>query len=89
MWSVYTGAGEHWDHFALAQMRSQKQLEQHSVLGNPNFLNPSQQNFHLKSVSPAIDQGTNVIVFTDIEGNTRPQGEAYDIGAFEFIHQPP
>jgi hypothetical protein len=39
--------------------------------------------FHLASTSPCIDAGTTVNVEDDIEGTTRPQGPAYDIGAYE------
>ncbi|MGL1889375.1 MAG: right-handed parallel beta-helix repeat-containing protein [Reichenbachiella sp.] len=42
--------------------------------------------YSLKEGSPAIDGGKNVKEFnivTDIAGNERPQGDAYDIGAFE------
>lgn len=48
------------------------------------FANVSINNFHLVSGSPAIDQGTNIPVFFDYDGNIRPQGSSWDIGAFEF-----
>jgi uncharacterized repeat protein (TIGR01451 family) len=41
---------------------------------------------HLKAGSPAIDSGTTVAGITrDIDGDTRPQGTAYDRGADEFV----
>ncbi len=49
------------------------------------FVNPSTFDLHLKSTSPAINAGTNISLFTsDYDGITRPQGAAYDIGAFEY-----
>src|SRR5438093_5022735 len=46
---------------------------------------PSTFNFHLQSTSPAIDAGTTLAsVMTDYDGVTRPQGSAYDIGAYEY-----
>jgi hypothetical protein len=44
--------------------------------------------------SPAIDAGVNpatigVTLTTDYNGNVRPQGAAYDIGAYEFVVAPP
>ena len=51
---------------------------------NPLFVNAGAFNFHLQSGSPAIDAGTVVPVTTDKDGNVRPQGSAYDIGAYEF-----
>jgi len=51
------------------------------------FENPNTNDFHLITASQAIDSGTNLvmaIVTEDSEGNTRPLGTNYDIGAFEF-----
>jgi hypothetical protein len=56
---------------------------------NPSFANAAGGNFHLTSSSTnAIDQGTDLTssgVTADFEGNSRPQGLAYDIGAYEFV----
>lgn len=40
--------------------------------------------FQLGPASPAINTGTNTGRSTDFYGSVRPQGGAYDIGAFEF-----
>jgi hypothetical protein len=57
--------------------------------GNPSFVNAAGGNFHLQDGSPAIGAGTTRTEFTtDFENNTRPQGAAWDIGAYEF-HTPP
>jgi parallel beta-helix repeat protein len=54
--------------------------------GNPLFVNSSTGDFHLQAGSPAIDQGTTLAtVTTDYAGVTRPQGSAYDIGAYEVV----
>jgi hypothetical protein len=55
------------------------------VNANPNFANPSASNFHVAAGSPAIDAGMNTGVATDFDGVVRPQGSAFDIGAFEFV----
>lgn len=40
--------------------------------------------FHLKTGGPAIDAGKTLAnVATDLEGNTRPRGSAFDVGAYE------
>jgi hypothetical protein len=39
---------------------------------------------HLQTGSPAIDAGIDAGVGTDIDGNARPLGDGYDIGADEF-----
>lgn len=52
---------------------------------NPQFVNAPSGNYQLQSTSPAINAGTTVaFVTTDKAGTTRPQGAAYDMGAFEF-----
>jgi hypothetical protein len=41
---------------------------------------------HLQSGSPAIDVGTSTNApATDFNGNSRPQGAGFDIGAYEFV----
>lgn len=42
--------------------------------------------YHLKLGSPAIDAGTSIgAPSTDFDGNARPLGAGYDIGAYEFL----
>lgn len=52
---------------------------------DPLFIAPAADDYHLQPGSPAIDAGLNVGVTTDLEGNPRPHGSGYDIGAYEFI----
>lgn len=52
---------------------------------NPTFVDIGSYNFHLLAGSPAIDAGlTESSVPTDFAGAARPQGAAYDIGAYEY-----
>lgn len=53
-----------------------------SVLNDPKFT--SSDNLHLQDGSPAIDTGAPVNVSFDFDGNARPYGAGYDIGAFEY-----
>jgi hypothetical protein len=55
------------------------------VNADPKLLNPSSNDFHLTTGSPAIDAGVTTAVTIDYDGNSRPQGSAYDIGAYEFL----
>jgi hypothetical protein len=52
---------------------------------NATFVNAAAGDFRIKSASPAIDTGVAIAeVTTDIIGTFRPQGPAFDIGAFEY-----
>lgn len=50
------------------------------------FVDAANKNFHLAAGSPAIDQGKDLSTYfkTDIDGNARPQGSAFDAGADEY-----
>jgi predicted outer membrane repeat protein len=48
--------------------------------GNPNFISPADGNYHLQPLSAAIDQGVDVGVATDFDGDTRPALNGFDIG---------
>lgn len=52
---------------------------------DPTLVNASAFDFRLLAGSPAIDAGLTLSYVTnDFLGTSRPQGAAYDIGAFEF-----
>ncbi len=56
------------------------------VTGEPLFINPAAGDFHIQQGSAAIDTGLTLTeVPTDRVGVSRPQGPAYDIGAYEFF----
>ncbi len=55
-----------------------------SVTGDPLFLAASSDDFHLTANSPAVDKGKATSATSDIDGNPRPQGSAFDIGAYEY-----
>lgn len=58
-----------------------------TVSANPQFINytgDTTGDYHLQSTSPAINAGTTQDApATDFDGNTRPQGSGYDVGAYE------
>jgi hypothetical protein len=57
---------------------------------DPMLANASAFDFHIRSLSPAIDAGgPTTDVLTDFDGNLRPQGLSYDIGAYEFTGSTP
>ncbi|HSK44754.1 MAG TPA: choice-of-anchor D domain-containing protein, partial [Candidatus Binatia bacterium] len=63
-----------------------------SLNADPKFVDPTNSNFQLQSGSPAVDAGANDGISRDIMQTPRPQGAAYDIGAYEYTGtatQPP
>jgi len=59
-----------------------------NIRSDPLFLGGG--DYHLTASSPCIDSGTsNGAPSTDIEGNLRPNGHGYDMGAYEYRYPPP
>jgi parallel beta-helix repeat protein len=54
------------------------------VIGNPLFVNPAAGDFHLQEGSPAIDAGIGTGYAVDPDGVSVPQGDAPDIGVYEY-----
>ena len=61
-----------------------------NLFTDPSFVNSAAADFHLQSTSPAINAGVALSeVTTDYDGVSRPQGSAYDIGAYEYVGSAP
>jgi hypothetical protein len=56
-----------------------------NVWGDPAFVDPDSGDYHIGSSSAARDEGVDAGVTTDIDGQTRPEGAGYDIGADEYV----
>jgi len=61
--------------------------QSNNFTSNPNFVSAGANDFRLQANSQAINAGANVgsDVPTDKDGVSRPQGGAYDIGAYEYV----
>ena len=55
-----------------------------NIWGDPAFVDPVAGDYHIRSGSGAIDGGVNAGVTSDIDGESRPFGRGYDLGADEF-----
>ena len=51
----------------------------------PSFVDPANNDYHLNPDSPCIDAGMDAGVYDDFDGDTRPQGIGFDIGADEYV----
>ena len=56
---------------------------------NPLFVGSSTGDYHLTKGSPCIDTGTSTDApATDMAGTSRPRGQGYDMGAYEYVGVP-
>ncbi len=55
----------------------------HNYWGEPAFVNPNLGDYHIGPGSAALDQGVDAGVTVDIDGDSRPIGAGYDLGADE------
>lgn len=54
-----------------------------SLSGDPRFVNPESGDYHIRIGSAAIDAGMDAGVTEDMDGQSRPTGPGYDLGADE------
>ncbi len=68
----------------LAQWQAMTGNDKHSLVATPAMLFVGNGDYHLSMNSPAIDKGTSMKApAADLDGNARPQGNGFDIGAYE------
>jgi len=80
-WVENGAAASYWT--SIAAWQAGTAADQHSIVGDPRL--DSANLYRPLAGSPAIDHGLTLAdVTVDYAGTTRPQGAAYDIGAFEI-----
>jgi hypothetical protein len=57
----------------------------HDIQADPRFVSTAEDDYHLRSGSLCINAGMNAGVTTDIDGQSRPEGFAPDLGADEYV----
>jgi len=58
--------------------------ESNTQFGDPGFMNIAGADFHLRPGSVAVGMGVPADVWSDLDGITRPQNKAADVGAYQF-----
>jgi hypothetical protein len=61
----------------------------HDRNGDPRFVDPAIDDYHLRFGSPAMNAGVDAGVVIDIDGDSRPQWSGFDIGYDEVLSFPP
>jgi len=54
----------------------------------PAFVDPVRSDYHIRFDGAAIDAGIDAGITVDLDGEPRPLGQGYDIGADEFFRAP-
>jgi len=55
------------------------------IWGDPVFVDPGGGDYHISPDSAAVNAGVDAGVTTDVDGDPRPVGSGYDIGADEYV----
>jgi len=87
--AIYNYGGGSWkisnNCYSSKEVAGTPGLGTNSIIGDPLFVDPENQNFNLQENSPCINSGIDVDIAYDIDGVKIPFGTHPDIGAYEFM----
>ncbi|MBN2391610.1 MAG: BMP family ABC transporter substrate-binding protein, partial [Anaerolineae bacterium] len=85
--STVTIAGILWYNVPLTVTQSQTASVTiaQQITGDPAFVDPANNDYHIGPMSAAIDQGIDGGLDYDFEEQVRPMGQGYDLGADEYL----
>ncbi len=85
----YGSAKWKWGHdpedTTLAEWQAGSGNDTYGLSEDPQFVQPTNNNFHLLSTSPCRDRGVDVGLAKDYDGSLIPYGSGVDIGALEYV----
>jgi len=73
----------------VSQATTATVIMQNQHLGDPALVDPNEGNYHIGPGSAAADKGVDAGVYDDIDGDSRPSGAGYDLGADELLYPLP
>lgn len=70
---------------SISDLMGTSYADDSNLIGDPGFIDEANLNFHMQTGSAALDAGEDLTGFVDddIDGQSRPRGTAFDIGAYE------
>jgi hypothetical protein len=69
----------------FTQWKTETGWDANSLNESPQMVDPSNGSFRLQATSPCIDVGANVSLTPDYGGTPVPQGDAPEMGAYEYV----